>query len=138
MVSIRPGEPTDLPAIAAIQAASPEAASWPVEDYLGYGLAVAAIGGRVIGFLAFRMVAEDEFEILNLAVAVDARRRGVGRELVQSFLKGRSGTTYLEVRALNRPAVELYKSLGFQEVAVRAGYYESPPESAIVMKFHSC
>ena len=138
MLVIRPGAPSDLPAIAAIQSASPQAASWPVEDYLNYTLSVAESDGSVRGFLAFRTVAEGEFEILNLAVATEARRRGIGRALVRSFLKESRGAVYLEVRLSNRPGIELYKSLGFQEVAVRTGYYALPPESAVVMKFHSC
>ncbi|MGD0500801.1 MAG: GNAT family N-acetyltransferase [Bryobacteraceae bacterium] len=138
MVQIRPGEPRDLPEIGAIQEASPEAAAWPVSDYLRYEVLIASREKRVAGFLASRRVAEDECEILNLAVAPDCRRQGVARALVASFLEGYRGTVYLEVRASNTDAREFYKYIGFHELTIRPGYYLSPPESAIVMKFHSC
>jgi ribosomal-protein-alanine N-acetyltransferase len=136
--SIRPAAPPDLPEIAAIQAASPEAASWPAAAYLQYDLRVAVLENRVAGYLAARSVAADEFEILDLAVAPEFRRLGVGQALMGSFLASLHGTVFLEVRRSNLTAREFYKSLGFQELTVREQYYSLPPEAAIVMKFHSC
>ena len=138
MLEIRRGENGDLYQIEAIQAASPEAPHWDAADYLQYDLRVAAEGGAVAGFLAWRTVAEDEHEILNLAVAPEFRRRGVGRQLLRGLLAECRGTVFLEVRESNRAALELYKSSGFQEISRRGEYYEFPSEAAIVMKFHSC
>ena len=59
----------DLPAIAAIQQASPEAAQWSPEDYLGYDCLVAICNGAIAGFLVTRTLVPGEQEILNLAVA---------------------------------------------------------------------
>jgi ribosomal protein S18 acetylase RimI-like enzyme len=47
------------------------------------------------------------------------------------------GEWYLEVRASNREALNLYESLHFKRVAVRNNYYKSPLESAIVMRIFS-
>ncbi len=138
MVTVRRGDASDLPAIAAIQQASPEAAQWNAEDYLAHDFRVAVENGRLAGFLVARQVAPDESEILNIAVAPDCRCRGVARSLVATFLEGSPGAIYLEVRESNTAARSLYKSMGFQEVNTRYGYYCSPPEAAIVMKFHSC
>lgn len=135
---VRRGGEADLAAIAAIQSASPQAAQWPPADYLSYDLRVAVCGDRVAGFLADRQVAGGEREILNLAVAPEFRRRGVARALVRSFLDGFHGVVFLEVRSSNAGARELYKSLGFQELALRHGYYDFPPEPGVVMKFRSC
>ncbi len=134
---IRPGQPSDLPAVAAIQSASPEASLWNPEDYLSYDFRVATLQDCLAGFLVTRTVADGEREILNLAVAPEFRRQGVARDLVRSFLEELNGAVYLEVRASNSAARNLYKSLGFQEVTVRKEYYDSPPEGGIVMKFHS-
>jgi len=138
MPVIRPGDGGDLSAIAAIQKSSPEAAQWDVAGYLQYDLRVAIYENKVAGFLVSRTPGTKECEILNLAVSPDFRRRGIGQALLKSLLANFSGAIYLEVRASSAAAVRLYKSLGFQEIGRRSGYYESPPEAAIVMKFHSC
>jgi ribosomal-protein-alanine N-acetyltransferase len=138
MTVVRRGEPADLAAIRAIQAASPEAAQWAVTDYLQYDLFVATQGVRVAGFLAARPLAPGECEILNLAVAPDCRRQGLARALLAALLESFSGAIYLEVRASNRAARSLYNSMGFEELTERPEYYQSPSEAAIVMKFHSC
>ena len=127
-----------MSAIAAIQAASPEAAQWMPADYLAQRLMVAVSGGGVTGFAAARQVADGEFEILNLAVAPEFRRQGIARKLLEALFQDSHGTFFLEVRESNQAAQMCYKSLGFQLVGRRPGYYESPPEAAIVMKFHSC
>jgi ribosomal-protein-alanine N-acetyltransferase len=99
---------------------------------------VAVCGDRLAGFLVAREIAEDEREILNVAVVPEFRRRGIARTLVRSFLDGFQGVVFLEVRASNRGARELYKSLGFQDVTLRKDYYDFPPETGVVMKFRSC
>jgi ribosomal-protein-alanine N-acetyltransferase len=62
----------------------------------------------------------------------------VARKLVESLLAESPGVVYLEVRESNRAAREFYNHMGFQAVTLRPGYYQTPPEAAIVMKFHSC
>jgi ribosomal-protein-alanine N-acetyltransferase len=99
---------------------------------------VAVDGDRVAGFLVSRPLGLGEGELLNLAVEPGFRRNGVGKALLQAFLAEFSGGAYLEVRESNAAALYLYKSLGFKEVTRRPGYYQSPPDAAIVMKFHSC
>jgi ribosomal-protein-alanine N-acetyltransferase len=130
--------PGDLPAIAAIQQASPEAAQWPPADYLAYDCLVAICNETIAGFLVTRATAPGEYEILNIAVAPEWRRQGVAKYLISDCIMPVDGTVYLEVRASNQAALNLYKSFGFLEVASRHGYYSDPPETAIVMKFHSC
>jgi len=142
MPVIRAGDAADLNAIAAIQQASPAAAQWDVAGYLDYNLSVAMCGRQVAGFLVWRPLGastdREECEILNLAVLPDLRRLGIGRALVRTLAESFPGAIFLEVRPSNSGAIGLYKSLGFQEVGLRPGYYASPPEAAIVMKFHSC
>jgi len=143
MLEIRRGEVRDLKAIAAIQDASPDAAHWKPAEYLGYDLWVAVRENRVAGFLVVRSMGfqpegGEECEVLNLAVAPEARRQGIARRLFEARFYGFFGAVYLEVRESNRSAREFYKSMGFQEVSRRPDYYPSPNETAIVMKFHSC
>ena len=135
---IRRGGPGDLTQVAAIQAASPEAAQWDAAGYLLYDFRVSVCGIRVAGFLVSRTLVEGETELLNLAVTPEFRRQGVARKLVKSLLAESPGVVYLEVRESNRAARKFYDHMGFQEVSSRPGYYQDPPEAAIVMKFHSC
>lgn len=78
------------------------------------------------GFLAGRAVA-GEAELLTLAVAPEARRRGLGRRLVERFVyqaRLRSaGAAFLEVSAENPAALALYESSGFRTAGRRRGYY---------------
>ncbi len=137
-VDVRPAQASDLAEIAAIQGASPEASAWEPESYLEHGCLVGLRGARVVGFVAFRAVAEEECEILNLAVAPAARRRGVGKALACRVLAQYPGPVFLEVRESNEAARKLYETLGFQRVGTRPKYYSHPPEDGIVMRFQSC
>ena len=137
-LTIRTATERDLPAIARIQSSAPEAAHWDPRDYLMYDCRVAVHLDAVAGFVVARAVAEAECEILNLAVAPDLRRRGIGRQLLSDILGRHPGGFYLEVRESNTPARKLYEHLGFQVVTKRLQYYSNPVESAIVMKLYSC
>jgi len=138
MPVIRRGEPGDLEAVAAMQSASPEAAHWAVTEYMQYEFGVAIRAGTVAGFLVWRRLAEGEYEVLNLVVAPALRRQGIARQLLGSVLPGAGRVVFLEVRESNLAARNFYKSMGFKEVSIRREYYDNPPDSAIVMKFHSC
>ena len=142
MPTIRRGEAGDLEQVAAIQRACPEAADWDVADYLKYEFLVAVerIGRATViaGFLVWRTVAEDEREILNLAVAPEFRRKQVARGLRENFLRDFHGAVYLEVRESNAVAIKFYNSMEFKEFSYRKKYYAEPLDTAIVMKFHSC
>jgi ribosomal-protein-alanine N-acetyltransferase len=105
---------------------------------LRYDFRILLCGIRVAGFLVSRTLAEGETELLNLAVSPGFRRQGVARKLVESLLAESPGAVYLEVRESNLAARKFYNHMGFQEVSSRTGYYQEPPEAAIVMKFHSC
>jgi len=138
MTAFRPAGPADLAAVASIQYQSPQAAHWRPVEYLGYEFWVATVDELVAGFLVWRRLSADEAEILNLAVAREFRRKRVAEGLFRAALGEFQGSIFLEVRESNQSAQEFYKYLGFEVVNTRAFYYDFPPESAIVMKFHSC
>jgi ribosomal-protein-alanine N-acetyltransferase len=130
-VTIRPAGPDDLSAIAAIQAASPEASQWKPEDYLAYTCLISGDAALIVT----RQLAPGEHEILNLAVAPSARRTGLARALLAHVLQAPHGSWYLEVRASNLPAIRLYEGAGFRPSGTRPNYYKNSPEPAIVMHF---
>ena len=137
-LAVRSAGPADLNAIDRIQREATGAALWPAADYLRYDCLVAEVAGEVCGFAAFRTTHPAEGEVLNLAVAVRWRRRGVGRRLAEEISARSTGDMLLEVRESNLEARNLYKKIGFVEEGRRPGYYETPPETAIVMRLRKC
>ena len=93
--------------------------------------------GRPLGSVV-AMVAGPEAEIADLAVAPAARRRGVGRALIDRLLSDLVGegvlAVFLEVRESNRAARALYESRAFQGIGRRRGYYRLPLEDALLLK----
>lgn len=89
----------------------------------------------IVGFLAFEQVL-DEGSIIEVAVHPDHRRGGIARNLITSAINNAEGlhTVFLEVRESNTPAVKLYESLGFTQIAVRKGYYDHPKEAAVIYR----
>ena len=149
---IRPATRDDIPHIRELEQQSGTAAHWAERDYdtlflpdAPKRLALVALeesdGNGVCGFVVARCSSE-EWEIENVVVRADRRRQGVGgaivAEVVQRAQAAGAESVILEVRESNLAARNLYKSIGFQEIGRRQGYYENPAEPAIVMKFHSC
>ncbi|HTS89454.1 MAG TPA: ribosomal protein S18-alanine N-acetyltransferase [Gemmatimonadales bacterium] len=107
-----------------------------LESPLGFGL-VAECGPTIGGYLVARLVA-GEAEILNLAVGPEDRGKGLGSELLRRGVAGLAAKgareIYLEVREHNLVAQQLYRSLGFRPVGLRARYYRNPVEDALVLR----
>ena len=109
---------------------------WTVAEFAGFmadPLAFVLIEGDA-GFILGRAVA-GEAELLTLAVAPEARRRGLGRKLVARFLyqarlRG-AEQAFLEVAAGNAAARALYARCGFAESGRRRGYYRGPDGVAV-------
>ncbi len=142
-VHVRPARAADLDAIHAIEVRA-FSAPWRREsfrDYLCDGparlLVAEAADGTVVGF-AVALIAVDEAEIANLAVAPEWRRRGVARRIVDRVFAAAATagvrTVFLEVRESNAGAIALYAAAGFTEVARRRAYYRDPVEDALVMR----
>ena len=83
-------------------------------------------GGDVVGFLVSWHVA-DELHVLNVATHPAHRRLGVGRALMRESIAfattKRLRHVLLEVKRSNRAAIELYRSVGFFAMGIRADYY---------------
>jgi len=136
-VQIRPAAAGDLDQIKAIQATAPEASQWQPQDYLTFDCRVAMLNGQIAGFVVSRQVSAGEREILNVAVHPDFRRLRIATELLRAETARWPGAHFLEVRESNTAARQLYEHLGFRVVGERAGYYENPPETGIVMRIFS-
>jgi ribosomal-protein-alanine N-acetyltransferase len=99
---------------------------------------LVADGGRgLAGYLIGREAAGIG-EILNLAVAPEFRRRGIGGALLEeglvAFRRSHASEVFLEVRESNHSALALYLARGFRPVGQRAAYYRNPREDALVLR----
>jgi [ribosomal protein S18]-alanine N-acetyltransferase len=133
-VIVRAATERDHPGITRVQRACPEAAQWPIGDYSELSVYVAEIQSRVIGFCIWHQPAQDEAELLNLAVDPAYRRHGVASKLLRTLLHRVAGTVFLEVAENNPGAIALYRGLGWEAIATRRGYYEMGKINAVVMK----
>lgn len=97
---------------------------------------VAEEEGKILGGCGLFLIA-GEGNITNVAVAPEARRRGVATGLLTYLLSegDRAGLTAytLEVRVSNKAAIALYEKLGFVSEGIRPNFYEKPREDAVIM-----
>jgi len=133
-LAIRRLASTDHQTLQAIQQATPLASQWNLADYPAETTWIAEAGGAAVGFVAARNLTVGEYEVLNLAVALDWRRNGIARRLLEHAISTEPGQWFLEVRESNLPARQLYARLGFQCVGRRARYYTNPDEDALILK----
>jgi ribosomal-protein-alanine N-acetyltransferase len=93
-------------------------------------------GPAILAYCSYRLVL-DEMHIMNVAVAPDHRRQGLGRWLLGFAIRkaARAGarTALLELRAGNVAARALYESIGFRRLSLRREYYKEPVEDALVL-----
>ena len=91
----------------------------------------------IIGYIVFRIV-YGEVHIFNLATHPAFRRRGAAQSLlhhVLNFAYTQGGIIYfLEARARNQAAINLYKKMGFTPWAIRRRYYVDTGEDALIMR----
>lgn len=76
------------------------------------------------------------WHLMDIAVAPERRREGVGRLLVQALLDHLPGPyeqVTLEVRPSNHAAIGLYEGFGFKTAGVRRRYYSDNGEDALIM-----
>jgi ribosomal-protein-alanine N-acetyltransferase len=127
--------PCDVDVLARVHATSfadAWSAEWIAKLLAHPGAFAFLTGGESGGFILVR-AAGGEAEILTLAVAPAARRRGIGSVLISAACRRAqemgAGTMYLEVSRTNEPAKALYSRLGFRQVGRRRGYYQEPGRS---------
>ena len=104
----------------------------------GYSCWVIDCGGTLTGY-GVLMIGVREAHLLNLSVAPEWQRRGLGRFLLEQFVRiardSDAVQIFLEVRPSNLAARHLYADSGFRDITVRRGYYPATlgREDAILM-----
>lgn len=95
------------------------------------------ITNEIIGFIIFWII-DDIAELHSISISENNKKCGNGLLLINSMFdfvkKKKIKEVFLEVRATNIPAINLYKKMNFIEINRRLKYYKSPIEDAIVFK----
>ncbi len=138
----RPMTEADLDAVMAIE---PHIYSHPwtrgnfVDSLVsGYSAWVLLDDAKIIGY-SLMMLVLDEAHLLNLSIAKAYQKRGLGRLLLEHMIASARqhgvANMFLEVRPSNISAIALYENIGFNEMAIRRGYYpaHNGREDAVLM-----
>ena len=95
---------------------------------------VSVEDSRAVGYAMLYVVC-GEADIVRVAVLPEYRRQGIAEKLLlKSFEINETDAVFLDVRESNAAAINLYKSLGFEDTGIRKDYYSNPTENAILMK----
>ena len=141
-IGLRRIEPRDLDKVDEIEQAS-YPTPWSRAMFLAelrkpssLALGAHSEDGELVGY-AFVSRYVDAWHVMNVAVAMDHRRRGIATTLLERLFEvtatdPRSGYT-LEVRVSNTQAIRLYERLGFEARGIRRGYYTDNREDALIM-----
>ena len=105
----------------------------------GYQAQVLMAGDHLLGYFV-AMMGVDEVHLLNLTVAPEFQRQGWARVLLEALALWSRGQgaqwLWLEVRASNLRAQQIYLAHGFRRVGERKRYYPADHgqrEDAVVM-----
>lgn len=105
----------------------------PVSNFL-----VLEKDGNVIGFIDY-WVTFDSATIDQIAIKKSERKQGFAKILLEKSISdlkelGEVSFFTLEVRASNEPAINLYKSFGFQKVTIKEKYYDDGEDAIYMIK----
>lgn len=143
MNKISPASANDLGLIYEIESSCFSENAWSMESLRASiagenSLCLAAfVGVKMVGYALASCVA-GQAEILKVAVLPGFRRQGHGmgliRAVVQLLESAGCHEVFLECRASNQAAINMYGGLGFKETGRRKEYYTDTHEDAVVMR----
>ncbi len=114
--------------------------AWSFESFLsetrksGGFIWIALDQDQPAGFLTACQIL-DSADLTNIGVLPDYRRQGIGSRLLETLLNQMQNTSiFLEVRASNKSALDLYQKAGFYEIGIRKRFYQHPEEDAVLMR----
>ena len=144
-MQLRPATPSDLATMKLLVSEAPAAAQWSDAEWGRIfdpgGSRTAFVweeGGAVVGFVVARSTGPD-WELENIAVRAQARRSGIGCQLLTALISSarasNASAIHLEVRESNQAGRSLYQRCGFRETGRRKAYYTAPVEDAVLYNF---
>ena len=99
---------------------------------------VAEIAGVIVGFAVGQYEPGASAHVVTLDVVPEARRRGVGTELMrvlhEEFRKRRASQVMLEADAGNEAAQRFYLGLGYERRGFLRGYYKGRGDALVMAR----
>lgn len=96
---------------------------------VGYRCIVLEEDNNIIAY-GVMSVAAGEAHVFNVAVDIKRRNEGLGRKVMEYMMEDarsrKARSIFLEVRPSNIAAVNLYESLGYNQIGIRKDYYPHP------------
>ena len=142
-ITIRKMTEQDVPEVAKIDRLSftlpwPEPAfHYEVTDNRAARCFVAETEDKRLAAMVVSWVIVDELHIATIATHPEFRRQGIGARILTTALKdGKEAgvvRAFLEVRAGNEAAQDMYRKFGFEATGRRVKYYKDNGEDAILM-----
>jgi [ribosomal protein S18]-alanine N-acetyltransferase len=154
IVQIRTATLADILVILSLERQSPAAGHWTEQQYRdmlqpGNTERLVLLGetsspplatkpaSRILGFLVAHHLPPD-WELENIAIAPQERRKGLGKYLLEALLaaarRSNSVGVFLEVRESNTAARSFYQKVGFEQTGRRRSYYANPVEDAVLYR----
>ncbi len=137
----RPLTENDLDQLVDLEGAVFPLEAWPAQILLEelrspWSLYLGAFSGeQLVGYGGIK--GEREGDLMSMAVQADWRGMGIGKtillQLVDHAKRRGMKSLFLEVRASNRVARDLYLEFGFTELRTVPAYYRHPTETAVTM-----
>lgn len=141
-IDVRPLRLEDIAAVVAIESEA-FTTPWQASTFQGLldrdGIELMVMTDAEDGVIGYAVlwVILDQGELANLALTTNRRGAGLGAHLLRHVLDRARlrgvEKLFLEVRASNQRAIDLYHSFGFEDVGIRRAYYDRPREDARVM-----
>jgi len=101
------------------------------------GFWVCEINHKIIGFLVGVKLNNEMAKILMLSISNIYQNRGIGRQLLSTFLREMTieniKKVELEIRKKNYKGIKFYKKFGFEIVDIIETFYENG-EDAFIMR----
>jgi ribosomal-protein-alanine N-acetyltransferase len=141
-VVVRPMREADVATVVAIETET-FSSPWQEDTFAGLldrpGVELLVMESPAAGVIGYAVLwcVLDQAELANVAITSKWRGRGLGRRLIGSVIEAAQergiAKVFLEVRASNDRAANIYRGFGFTEVGLRRGYYSDPDEDARIM-----
>lgn len=143
--TIRSMTTADLPQVLVIEKTLFPTDAWTKDLFLGElaevptsrAIAILEVDAKIIGYASLRFVGR-EGDINTIAIAAEYQRKGFGQQLLDWLLDQARELgvreLFLEVRADNKPAIEMYRAAGFDRIDIRRNYYDHSVDAHVMRK----